>query len=358
MMGQAIRQIPRGKYRSSFRIDDDGSGNGLEYEVVLTVTANGDSIEVDFEGTSDQAAGIINSSYSQTMAATMFGIYACVGLDLPLDEGSFRRVSMNLPFGSLVNPRAPAACNGRIVTGTAIVEAVLAALSQADEQLAMAASGIVHVYTMGGRDEDGRHWGFLNVEMGGSGARFGLDGPDAVSAAMFGGGRLTTDVEPLESRFPVLFERSSLLRDSGGPGRWRGGVGTETVVRVLEEASVTVRTDRVRLAPPGLAGGEPGRPGSYAIRRANGRTDRLAAKAMNISLAEGDVLIMRTTGGGGVGKPSERDRSALERDVRGKLVSPRAAREEYGAESTTTFTESHLPATSLQQPGPTAGRSK
>lgn len=330
LMAAALGRIPPGRYQGSFRIEDDGSGNGREYEVRTTVEARGDRVEVDLAGTSSQATGIINAAYSQAMAAVMFGLRAGVGLTLPFDEGSFRRVTMHLPWGSLVNPRAPAACNGRIVTATAIIEAISAALATADERLAMAASGIVHIYTVGGTDPEGRLWGFLGVEMGGSGARVGLDGPDAVSAAMFGSGRTTTDVEPLETRYPVLFERSSLWPDSGGPGRWRGGVGTETVVRVLEETTVTVRTDRVRLAPPGLAGGRPGRLGGYAVRRANGQVERLPGKAMNVRLAPGDALIMRTTGGGGVGRPSRRSRAAVRADVRDGLVSASAARRDYG----------------------------
>ena len=329
LMGAALKRIPRGRYEGSFRIEDDGSGDGREYEVRVALTARGETIDVDLEGTSSQATGIINAAYSQTMAAVLFGIRACVGLNLPLDEGNFRRITMNLPFGSLVNPRPPAACNGRIVTATAIIEAIIAALSQADPRLEMAASGIVHIYTLGGTDAANRHWGFLGVEMGGSGARHGADGTDAASASMFGGGRSTTDVEPLEARFPVVFERSQLLADSGGPGRWRGGVGTETIVRVLAPATVTVRTDRVRLAPPGLRGGQPGRTGGYAIRRTSGRVDRLPGKSMNVRMAPGDALIMRTTGGGGVGSPKRRSAKAVEADLRGGLVTSRRVRRDY-----------------------------
>jgi N-methylhydantoinase B len=329
LMGNALSQIPPGRYEGSFRIEDDGSGNGREYEVKVAITAKGGSVDVDLDGTSDQANGIINAAYSQTMAAILFGIRACVGLNLPLDEGNFRRIEMNLPFGSLVNPRPPAACNGRIVTATAIIEAIIAALSKADPKLGMAASGIVHIYTLGGTDTSGRHWGYLGVEMGGSGATHGADGTDASSAAMFGGGRSTSDIEPLETRFPVVFERSGLLPDSGGPGRWRGGVGTETIVRVLTDATVTVRTDRVRLAPPGLNGGDPGRTGSYSIRRKDGRVDVLPGKSMNVRLGPGDALVMRTTGGGGVGRASKRLRRAVAEDVKNGLVTKQGATKDY-----------------------------
>jgi N-methylhydantoinase B len=330
LVANALARIPPGRYEGSFRIEDDGSGDGREYEVRVAVTAKGGSVEVDLDGTSAQARGIINAAYSQAMAAVLFGIRGCVGLDLPLDESNFGLVTMNLPYGSLVNPRPPAACNGRIVTATAIVEAIIAALSKADPELEMAASGIVHIYTLGGTDAAGGHWGYLGVEMGGSGATHGADGADGSSAAMFGGGRSTSDVEPLEARFPVIFERSGLLADSGGPGRWRGGVGTETVVRVLQDATVTVRTDRVRLAPPGLGDGRPGRTGGYSIRRRNGEVDHLPGKSMNVQLAEGDALVMRTTGGGGVGRATDRLPRSVGNDVRSGLVTRQGAEDDYG----------------------------
>jgi N-methylhydantoinase B len=332
LMSAALGKIPPGRYQGQFRIEDDGSGNGAEYVVRVAITAQDGRLTVDFEGTSAQATGIINAAYSQALAATLFGIRACVGLDLPLDEGNYRCLDVNLPYGSLVNPRSPAACNGRIVTATAIIEAIVGALATADPGLAMAASGIVHVYTLGGLDDGGAHWGYLGVEMGGSGARFGLDGPDAVSAAMFGSGRTSTDVEPIEARYPVLVERSALWPDSGGPGQWRGGVGTETVVRALRPARVTVRTDRVRLAPPGLAGGLPGRTGGYFIRRGSSPPRRLPGKAMNIPLEPGDALVMRTTGGGGVGRPSRRSSTRLVADVLNGIVTAKGARRDYGTD--------------------------
>ena len=329
LMAHALRVIPDGRYEGHFTIDDDGSGDDREYQVRVALTVNDGRVDIGFDGTSAQARGIINAAYSQVLGATLFGIRACVGMNLPLNEGSFRALTINLPIGTLVNPRSPAACNGRIVTCTAIIEAIVSALSKARQELAMAASGIVHIYTLGGMDAGGRPWGYLGVEMGGSGARFGLDGPHASSAAMFGSGRSTTDVEPLEARYPVIFERSGLLQDSGGPGEWRGGMGTETVVRVLTDAQVTVRTDRVRLAPPGLAGGRPGVTGGYGVRRSSGRTVALPGKAMNVPLQSGDALIMRTTGGGGVGPPERRQRRLVLDDLRSATVSRRVATDIY-----------------------------
>ena len=130
-----------------------------------------------------------------------------------------------------MNPRFPAACNGRIITCTAIVEAMFGALASADPSLARAASGMIHIFTLGGTNDNGQ-WGFLRIAWGGSGAQSGVDGVNAMSVAMPGGsagarssvGYVGADVEPLEARYPVLVERMGLLEDSGGPGMWRGGV--------------------------------------------------------------------------------------------------------------------------------------
>jgi N-methylhydantoinase B len=330
LMMEALRRIPSGRYADEFCIDDDGSGDGRDYVVRATVDVSDGHVVVDFAGTSEQATGVINSAYSQSIAAAMFGIRGCVGLGLRLDEGTYRCIEVRLPPGSLVNPASPAACNGRMVTCTAAIEAIFSALAKADRSLAMAASGILHIYTMSGIDEPAGHWGYLGVSIGGSGASFGADGPDASSTAMWGGGgRGFNDIEPIEARYPVLFESARLLPDSGGPGRWRGGVGTETRVRVLEPAQVTVRADRVRRPPPGLSGGQPGRAGGYLLWR-NGRgIKRLPAKAMNVPLAAGDVFVMRTSGGGGVGDPRDRSRGCVVSDVMRGTVSLRGATSDY-----------------------------
>lgn len=333
LAADAVARIPAGTWRGEFHIDDDGSGSGKEYVVRVALSARDGRLALDFDGTSPQADGIINAAVSQVYAAIVGALRACLGAEFPIDEGAYRCLDVTLPEGTLVNPRKPAACNGRVVTANATFEAIVQALAQATPELAMAASGIVHIFTLGGVDATGTQWGYLSVEMGGAGARVGLDGLDGASLPM-GMGRVSGDVEPLEARYPILVERNGLFADSGGPGRWRGGVGTETFVRLLAPARVTVRTDRLRLPPPGLDGGAPGRPGGYEIHRAAradapAHVEQLPGKAMNIALGEGDVLVMRTTGGGGVGDPRDRDPALLADDLRRGVVTSAAAAVDY-----------------------------
>jgi N-methylhydantoinase B len=122
-------------------------------------------------------------------------------------------------------------------------------------------------------------------------------------------------VEPIEARLPVRVEEVSLIPDSGGAGRHRGGLGTRTVLRMLENARVDTRGDRLRRPPPGAAGGEPGRGGGYYRERADGAREPLDAKATRLPLAAGEALVVETSGGGGYGDPAERDPATRHADL-------------------------------------------
>jgi len=122
-----------------------------------------------------------------------------------------------------------------------------------------------------------------------------------------------------------------LLADSGGPGTWRGGLGVETVIELLADAELTVRGDRIgRLPPPGARGGGPGRPGSFSVERADGRVEMLAARQTDVHLAAGDRFVLRTSGGGGLGPPADRDAASVEHDVATGKVTAGGAVRDYG----------------------------
>ena len=196
-----------------------------------------------------------------------------------MNEGCFRAVRMHLPPGTLVNPNPPAACGGRVITVTAAIEAVLAALAQARPDHRVAPSALIHVYSLTGIGTDGRPWVNLFYDFGGIGARHGVDGPDATGCYFLGGRSVIPQIEPLEAQYPFVVRRSRLLPDSGGVGQWRGGLGTEIVVELLGDAELTVRGDRIELPPPGVDGGGAGAPGVYAVERADGTTEVLADEA-------------------------------------------------------------------------------
>jgi N-methylhydantoinase B len=299
-MRQELAALPDGTWTGSYDIETDGVEPGREFTVEVTATITGDSCVLDFTGTSPQARGAINSSVSQTLSGALYAARCFVDAAIPMNEGCLRPLDVRLSEGSLVNPAPPAACGGRIVTVAAVIEAIVEALAGARPELAVAASGLVHVYTLAGRG-DGESWVTLLYEFGGLGARVGSDGPDATGAYFLGGRSVVPQIEPLEAAYPLLVRRAALRPDSGGAGRWRGGRGLEQIIEVTEPAVATVRGDRIQTPPAGRAGGSTGAPGSFAVRRRGGTVEQLAPKQANVALDAGDALIVATSGGGGLG---------------------------------------------------------
>jgi N-methylhydantoinase B len=312
-----LRQLPDGVYTGAFDIDGDGLSERA-YRVEVTVTLDGGDLTADFTGTSAQSGGAINASYSQTLSGVVFAMRCLIDPALPMNEGCFRPLHTVLPLGTLVNPAPPAACGGRIVTVAAATDAMLSALSACRPDRAVAASGLIHVWSLSGA-------GWLNLfyEFGGIGARAGSDGPDATGCFFLGGRSVIPQIEPMEAQYPFVVRRSRLLPDSGGRGTWRGGLGMETEIELLDDAVVTVRGARMQLPPPGSGGGEAGRPGSWFIRRLDGRVEELPVRKADVPIARGETLVVRTSGGGGLGPPDERDRDLVEGDRRdGKVTAP------------------------------------
>ena len=311
-MRNELAAIPDGTYEGEYRLDDGPC-------VRVTVTAGGGSVVVDFEGTDPQASLPINSGFSQTHGGVMYALRCYVDPTLPLNEGNFAPIELRLPEGSLVNCTPPHPGGGRWATVAAAEEAIFAALTQALPDRGVAASGILQGFSISGV---GRPWLHMAFDLGGMGAAALRDGPDA-TGALFGGGRnIIPQVEPIEARLPVRVEEVSLIPDSGGPGRRRGGLGTRTVVRMLEDARVDTRGDRLTDPPPGAAGGEPGRAGGYYRERVDGTREPLSPKGTRQPLAAGEALVLETSGGGGYGPAAERAAEAVDRDLADGKVTP------------------------------------
>ncbi|HEU5157227.1 MAG TPA: hydantoinase B/oxoprolinase family protein [Streptosporangiaceae bacterium] len=303
--------LPDGTYRGEYRLDDGQS-------VRAAVTAAGDGVIVDFDGTDAQVALPINAGFSQTLGGVMYAMRCYVDPALPFNEGCFTPIDVRMPPGSLVNCTPPHPGGGRWPTVAAAVEAIFAALTRARPDRGAAASGILQAFSISGAG--GRPWLHMSFELGGMGAGALRDGADA-TGALFGGGRnIIPQVEPIEARLPLRVEEVSLIADSGGAGRHRGGLGTRTVLRMLADARVDTRGDRLRRPPPGAAGGLPGRAGGYYRERADGIREPLRAKATGQSVAAGEALVVETSGGGGYGDPGDRDPAAVRADLDGGRI--------------------------------------
>ncbi|MEW9548935.1 hydantoinase B/oxoprolinase family protein [Nonomuraea sp. NPDC050783] len=325
----SLAELPPGRFTAAYPIDDDGLHPGESHDVrVAVVLEPGRRAVLDFAGTAPQVPAAINASASQSLAAAVFAIRCFLDPTIPMNDGCLRAVEVRLPEGSLLNARSPYPCGGRYVPIYAAMEAVFQAMSDAVPERAIAASGILQPFSIAAVGAP--YWIHLSYDFGGVGARRGLDGPDA-TGVHFGVGRNSVpQAEPVESRCPLVVESIATIPDSGGPGRWRGGLGTRTVYRFLADCHVTTRGDRLRLPPPGRDGGLPGRVGGFFRRHRDGRLEQLASKVNNVRFAAGEAFVVATTGGGGLGPPSERDRAAVLADLAAGRITERGAAEDYG----------------------------
>ncbi|GAA2278667.1 hydantoinase B/oxoprolinase family protein [Nonomuraea roseoviolacea subsp. roseoviolacea] len=329
----ALAELPAGRFAASYPIDDDGIDLATPRHVRVALTLPGPEAArtgavADFAGTDPQVPAAINASASQSLAAAVFAVRCFLDPAIPMNDGCLRAIDVRLPAGSLLDARSPHPCGGRYVPIYAAMEAVFQALSDAVPERAIAASGILQPFSIAAVGAP--YWIHLAYDFGGVGARRGLDGPDA-TGVHFGIGRNSVpQAEPVESRCPLLVESVETVPDSGGPGRFRGGLGSRTVYRFLADCHVTTRGDRLRLAPPGRDGGLPGRLGGFYRRRLDGTLERLASKVNNVRFAAGEAFVVETTGGGGIGSPLERDLAAVAEDLRAGRVTSRGAAEDYG----------------------------
>lgn len=303
---QELSALADGTYWAEYPIDDDGIHLGQTLTVRVAVTIDDDHATVDFTGTDAQVRASVNAGFSQVLSGVMFAVRCFLDPDIPMNEGCFRAIEAVLPPGTLVNPTRPYAAGGRYVTVSAAVEAIYRALSQARPDHAVGASGLIHPFSISGAGGSTRPpWLHMAFDFGGVGARHGKDGPDA-TGGLFGGGRnLVPQVEAIEARLPVRIERVETIPDSGGVGRWRGGRGTRTVIRLLDDAVVDTRGDRILHPPEGFDGGGPGRAGGFVRLTADGQEIRLGGKAANVMFDAGDALVVETSGGGGLGDPGD-----------------------------------------------------
>ncbi len=282
----AIAELPDGRYEAADHLE---SADGL-VEIRATVTIDGDSLEIDFDGTAPQIDGNLNCPLSVTRSACFYVVRCLTAPDLPASGGAFVPVTVRAPQGSLVNALPPAAVvAGNTETSSRITDVVIAAFGHAVPVPAQGQG------TMNNSVFGNDRFTYYETIGGGQGACPGADGPSAVHVAM--SNTLNTPVEALELSYPLRVERYAIRLGSGGEGRFRGGDGVVREVRALEPMRISVLAQRRALAPKGAAGGNDGRPG---------RTLRNGVELpafVTTDLEQDDVLTVETPGGGGWGAP-------------------------------------------------------
>jgi N-methylhydantoinase B len=311
-MRAALSELPDGRYEAVGYSD----GHGERVELRLAAIIAGDEITLDFAGSSPQSEHGINVVLNYTHAYASFALKAAVAPGVPHNDGSFTPVHVTAPEGSILNCTEPAPVASRHVVGHFVPGVVLAALAPVLEREVAGSSDALWITV----------WSPHNLTLfqsGGAGAWHGRDGRNASG---FPSAVASVPTEVLENAAPLVQRERSLRVDSGGAGRWRGGVGQTSVMTSRDggEWRVSALADRTTVPAPGADGGHDGAVGEVSVDGAALPTKRL------VRLAPGARVRLDLPGGGGVGDPRQRDPQAVLRDVVDGYVSVAAARELYG----------------------------
>jgi N-methylhydantoinase B len=320
-MRRAISGVAKGTYRYRAQVDSFDPSHPLRLEVAIVVS--GETMEIDFTGSSPQTASALNVVMNYTYAYTCYAVKALLCPDMPNNEGAFRPIRVFAPEGCVLNARCPAAVVARATIGHYLPGMVFGALGGALREKVPAESGSpLFGMAIYGTDNRGKRFSGLFFINGGQGASSRKDG---LSCLSFPTNVSNTPLEILENTFPIEIERKELVKDSGGGGRYRGGLGQLFTLRVLSEhpCSISLFSQRGGFPPKGAAGGKDGSLGRILL---NGRA---AEAGRPLLLRKGDTLTVQTPGGGGFGFPAERNDCLLRRDLRNGLISLKSAKEVY-----------------------------
>jgi len=324
----AIADLPDGRYEATDQMDGDGITDD-PVTLALAVEIDGEEIRLDFTGTADQNRGPLNCTPAMAFAGAMAVVMAFIGGDLPKNDGFYRPFETITPEGTMVNPtdNAPVAGGWELAmrAGDLVTKAMAGAVP---ERTIAATKGMVANIAYGGRDpRDDEPYVYYETVAGGYGARASKDGMDAVQAHFQN--TANSPIEELESEIPVYVREYSLREGSAGAGRQRGGLGVRRDYEFYgEDATFSLLTDRTKSAPWGLFGGRSASPSEF-VRNPGEDGEPLASKSTT-ELDPGEVVSVRTPGGGGYGDPAERDPEAVLADVRNGVFGTETASEVYG----------------------------
>ncbi|HEX3176716.1 MAG TPA: hydantoinase B/oxoprolinase family protein [Methylomirabilota bacterium] len=333
-MRQAISALPSGEYCYEAHLES-GQRRLEPLTVRARVTVAGDTITVDLAGSSPQTAGPTNvgPAMAPTGAFTIVKAFLDPGADV--NSGAFRPLTVLTPRGTIVNADPPAPCGGMVEVKYCVEAAVMGALAQAlDGKVAGdLKGGGNHCYVGGPHPRSGETFIFYEYPAGGTGGFDGGDGSNAVRTWTESDMTTVQPIEAVEQLYPVRVERLALREDSGGPGRWRGGLGLVREVRVLcPGARLSVLAEKAVLPPFGVCRGAAGAANRFLVRRDGVviQPSPLPGKVGGFPLESGDIVVMETSGGGGFGDPLQREPARVVADLEEGYVTPEAAARVYG----------------------------
>jgi N-methylhydantoinase B len=324
----AIERLPAGRYEAEDYLDGNDEDSVAKIKLALTIGRG--KLGFDFAGSDAQLGCARNIPYRALLATVYTVAKSLLDPEVPANAGYYRTLDVSAPPGSVVGPVPPAAIGCRSISASVLGDVIAAALSQALPDKALAGSGPHHLYVLSGTDpRNGKY--FVNYETlaGGMGARARRDGVDGVRVHASGSSNLP--VEALEHAYPFRVERYALWEDSGGRGRYRGGMGVLRDYRVLgDDIVVSLSSERQHVAAPGSQGGGRGVLGAFVLNPGTSGERKLPAAGADVKLPRDSVLRICTPSGGGYGDAGERDMVAIERDLREERIGRNAAGKVHG----------------------------
>jgi len=330
-MIEKIRKWPKVVVEGEDYLDDDGFGNE-RIIIKVKVHIKDDEVFVDFTGTSKQVKGPVNATIGVTLSATYNAFISLLPPEAPINFGSLEPIKVYAPPGTIVNAQPPAAVvSGNTETSHRITDAIWKALSKIiPDEVVAADMGTTYNVSAGGIDpRTGKYYVWYLSPPGGMGARPNKDGPSAITGGKLGGTAAHISMEVFELRFPWFVEEMKLAEDSGGAGKYRGGLGIIWKIRPIgHNPIITTVIDRIKIPPYGLFGGKEGMRGLIGIEK-EGKLIELNGKG-TFTMTPEEVLVMRTPGGGGYGDPLERPIELVYQDFINGYISEKTAREIYG----------------------------
>ena len=337
MMEAEISQIPNGSYSGEGRVFFDGHHEGSEFTIRVKITVEDKRISFDYSETDAQTNGFVNGTYTSSASATLLTFLQMVNPDIPHNEGMVRPISISIPEGNLLNASYPKATTFGNHLCPPNADAIIRALSEViPERVTAGWNNLLCSLTTGTDAEKNEHYvdiGFMGLK-GGSGAMRGTDGYDHIGMIDASGGLLDQDYEMFEQQTPHRLLKHEYVTDSAGAGEWRGGLGVETDFLIgSEDTQVVIFGDGDFEPAFGLFGGHDSILNTIELTYPDGRKVVPKNKDLILGVPKGTHYHQIAGGGGGYGKPENRDREKLKAEVRNGVISPESARRVYGLDS-------------------------
>ncbi|MFH1529862.1 MAG: hydantoinase B/oxoprolinase family protein [Pseudomonadota bacterium] len=333
-MEAEIATIPNGIYRGESQVYYDGKNLGKTYTIRVEITVEDRHVRFDYSGTDPQTNGFVNGTYTSSASATILTFLQMVNPDIPHNEGMVRPLEIVIPEGTLLNAAYPAATTYGNHLCPANADAISRAMETAvPDRVTAGWNHLLCSLTTGTNPRTKDRYVdicFMGLK-GGSGAMRGVDGYDHIGMIDASGGMLDQDYEMFEQQTPHLLRQHEFLQDSAGPGRWRGGLGVETVFEIGSDDTQLVVFGDGDVEPAfGLHGGGSGSLNSLTLQTPDGKERAPLSLDLLTGIPKGTVYHQRAGGGGGYGDPRKRPAERVAREVRDEVISIGAARELYG----------------------------